>query len=182
MQTLQRVAFDIEGRQGSAEVIPKLAVQDMRVQVGFIPKDKVNAPEACRPEHLYSMLDKMDSGEVAGEKAHRWLGWIQGVVCMYGVSSLERMKEINKGANWDLPSALDSQEGGQHYKSLAIQPVQYMHANQLDYFRGAAVKYVTRDKTKGKAEDIKKVIHFCRIILEMDYGVRSSNVAYEGPL
>ena len=52
--------------------------------------------DATSIEHLYDMIIAIESGEVAGEKAHRWLGWIQGVVCCRGGATLEEMKEINK--------------------------------------------------------------------------------------
>ena len=66
-------------------------------------------------------------------------------------------------------SALDTQAGGDHYKSLAIQPVEYIQANGLDYLQGNVVKYITRHKTKNGAEDIKKAIHYCQLILELEY-------------
>lgn len=66
-------------------------------------------------------------------------------------------------------SALDTQAGGSHYKNLAIQPVEYIQANGLDYFQGNIVKYITRHKDKNGAEDIKKAIHYCQLILELEY-------------
>ena len=47
-------------------------------------------------EHLKLMILKIVSGEITGEKAHRWLGWIQGCVCVGGGATLEEMKKINK--------------------------------------------------------------------------------------
>lgn len=67
-------------------------------------------------------------------------------------------------------SALDTQEGGNHYKDLKIQPVEFIDANGLDYFQGNVVKYVTRHKLKNGAEDVKKAIHYCQLILQMQYG------------
>lgn len=64
-------------------------------------------------------------------------------------------------------SALNKQEGGDHYK-LAIQPIEYITANNLDFIRGNIVKYATRDK--NGAEDIKKIIHYCELLLELEYG------------
>ena len=29
--------------------------------------------------------------------------------------------------------ALDKQEGGRHYKDLKIQPIEYIHANNMGY-------------------------------------------------
>lgn len=65
----------------------------------------------------------------------------------------------------------NNQVGGTHYKKCGIEPVEYIHANGLDFFRGNIVKYVTRDKDKNGAEDIRKVIDYANMILEFDYGV-----------
>lgn len=70
-------------------------------------------------------------------------------------------------------TALDVQEGGSHYKKLGIQPVEYIHANDLDYFQGNVVKYITRYKDKNGIEDVKKAIHYCQLILELQYGVKA---------
>lgn len=67
-------------------------------------------------------------------------------------------------------SALNEQAGGNHYKDLAIQPVEYIYKNQLPYLEGNVVKYVTRHKSKNGAEDIRKAIHYCQLILELEYG------------
>lgn len=66
-------------------------------------------------------------------------------------------------------SALDVQEGGNHYKDLAIQPVEYIDANKLDYFQGNVVKYITRHKAKNGAQDVRKALHYCQLILELQY-------------
>lgn len=70
--------------------------------------------------------------------------------------------------------ALAIQEGGDHYKKLEIQPVEYIHANNLDFFQGNVVKYVTRHKDKKGAEDIRKAIHYLQMILELQYGEKPS--------
>lgn len=69
-------------------------------------------------------------------------------------------------------SALASQEGGDHYKALKIQPIQYINENGLDYFQGNVVKYVTRHKNKNGVEDIRKAIHYLQLILELQYGIK----------
>lgn len=66
--------------------------------------------------------------------------------------------------------ALKTQEGGTHYKDMVIQPVEYIHSNSIDYLAGNVIKYVSRHKSKNGAEDIKKAIHYCRLILELEYG------------
>lgn len=64
--------------------------------------------------------------------------------------------------------ALDRQVGGKHYKDLAIQPVEYNHANNLPYIEGAIVKYATRWRQKGGLQDIRKIIHFCELLIELE--------------
>lgn len=71
--------------------------------------------------------------------------------------------------NWSPKNALTKQEGGDHYKGKAIQPIVYIHANQLGFCEGNVVKYITRHREKNGAEDIKKVIHYCELLLELEY-------------
>ena len=66
--------------------------------------------------------------------------------------------------------ATSGQVGGDHYKSLAIQPIEYITKNKLPYMEGNVIKYVTRHRYKNGAEDIRKAIHFLQMILEVDYG------------
>jgi len=65
------------------------------------------------------------------------------------------------------------QVGGDHYKKLKIQPTEYCIANDVPFPEGCVIKYVTRHRTKGGAEDIKKAIHFCRLILKHQYNEQS---------
>ena len=64
---------------------------------------------------------------------------------------------------------LERQEGGDHY-DLPIQPLEYIHANQLGYIEGNIIKYATRHKKKNGVEDIKKIIRYCELLLELEYG------------
>jgi hypothetical protein len=66
-------------------------------------------------------------------------------------------------------SAFDKQESGNHYKDKGIQPIVYIHANNLGFCAGNVVKYVTRYKTKGGAADIRKAIHYLELLLELEY-------------
>ena len=67
-------------------------------------------------------------------------------------------------------SALDRQEGGYHYKDMPIQPVQFIDANNIPFLEGNIIKYICRHANKNGAQDIKKVIHYCELILELRYG------------
>ncbi len=63
----------------------------------------------------------------------------------------------------------DKQIGGQHYKNLSIQPSEYIVRNNLDWFSGNAIKYITRWKSKHDSldkqlEDIDKAIHYLELL------------------
>lgn len=63
-------------------------------------------------------------------------------------------------------SSLDEQVGGNHYKGMKIQPIEYIMANELGWCEANAVKYITRHKQKGERKDIEKAIHYLQILLE----------------
>lgn len=65
-------------------------------------------------------------------------------------------------------SAFDHQEGGAHYKALAIQPAQYCIANNMPWAEGSVVKYVTRWRTKGGVEDLRKARHIIDMLIESE--------------
>ena len=69
-------------------------------------------------------------------------------------------------------SALEAQEGGSHYKSMAIQPVEFISKNKIPYLEGNVIKYVSRHQSKNGIEDIKKAIHYLQLIAELQYGVK----------
>jgi hypothetical protein len=65
-------------------------------------------------------------------------------------------------------SALDVQEGGGHYKSKAIQPIQYIHANKLGFLEGCIVKRITRWKDKDGIKDLLKIKHEIDLLIELE--------------
>jgi hypothetical protein len=67
-----------------------------------------------------------------------------------------------------LTSALDTQIGGGHYKGLAIQPVEYIHANNIPFMEGSVIKYVTRWRAKGGLADLEKARHFLDLLIELE--------------
>lgn len=86
----------------------------------------------------------------------------------------EAMREMKEGWHDHAPpmaakkSALTSQEGGEHYKDLAIQPIQYIHANGIGFAEGSVIKYVTRWRSKGGVSDLKKARHFLDMLIELE--------------
>jgi hypothetical protein len=66
-------------------------------------------------------------------------------------------------------NAFNKQIAGNHYSSLAIQPMQYSLANNLNYGQANAIKYVTRYKAKNGLEDLKKAIHCLELLIAFEY-------------
>lgn len=67
-------------------------------------------------------------------------------------------------------SALERQEGGKHYKEMVIQPIEFTHKNKLNFCQGNIIKYTCRYKNKNGIEDLKKVIHYAELLIELEYG------------
>jgi hypothetical protein len=61
------------------------------------------------------------------------------------------------------------QVGGAHYATKAIQPWDFIIANNLGYLEGNIVKYVSRWKDKGGVEDLKKAQHYLQKLIEVSH-------------
>ena len=64
----------------------------------------------------------------------------------------------------------NKQVGGEHYKNMAIQPVDFIVKNNLSFLQGNAIKYICRYKNKNGVEDINKAIHYLEMIKEWEFG------------
>lgn len=64
-------------------------------------------------------------------------------------------------------TANNKQVGGNHY-ATAIQPWDYVIANNLGYLEGTAIKYLSRFRQKGGIQDLKKAIHFIEKLIEVE--------------
>ena len=67
-------------------------------------------------------------------------------------------------------SALKEQVGGTHYKDMAIQPVEFILANNVGYMEGHVIKYVCRWRQKGGVQDLEKARHFLAMLIELEKG------------
>jgi hypothetical protein len=72
-----------------------------------------------------------------------------------------------------IKSALDVQVGGAHYKKRKIQPVEYIHANDLGFLEGCVVKRITRWRDKGAQlenpfEDLEKIKHEVDLLIDLE--------------
>lgn len=90
--------------------------------------------------------------------------------------------QLDAGVDLDLPALtteygddvevnpLEVQEGGSHYKTLAIQPMEYSMANKLDACQHTIIKYVTRFRDKGGVEDLRKARHTIDMLIHFEEG------------
>ena len=67
-------------------------------------------------------------------------------------------------------SAIHEQVGGDHYKDMPIQPMEYSMKNNLNACQHTAIKYITRYRVKGGKQDLLKAIHCIEMLIEMEYG------------
>ena len=61
------------------------------------------------------------------------------------------------------------QVGGTHYKSMVIQPSEFINKNNIPFAEGNAIKYLCRHKQKGQKKDLEKAIHYCQMAIDRDY-------------
>lgn len=64
-------------------------------------------------------------------------------------------------------SALLRQEGGGHYKDMKIQPVEFIHANNIPFLDGCVIKRICRWRRKDGVQDLKKAIHEIQLMIEL---------------
>ena len=70
----------------------------------------------------------------------------------------------NPASQWDL------QVGGDHYKSMKIQPAKFALENKLDYCQANAIKYICRHESKNGKQDLEKAKHYIDLLIEHYYG------------
>lgn len=91
-------------------------------------------------------------------------------VLNYPYGLVEPLKGIDSA--WDeehvQDSALSKQVGGSHYKTFKIQPIEFIEGNNLGFSVGNIIKYACRYKNKGGVEDLKKVIHYAELLMEIE--------------
>lgn len=62
----------------------------------------------------------------------------------------------------------DEQIGGDHYKKMKIQPIDFILANEIPFCEANAIKYLCRYKSKNGLEDLKKARHYIDMLIERE--------------
>ena len=85
---------------------------------------------------------------------------------------LDLVELISPAPAKELPvqSANATQVGGDHYKTQAIQPWDFIASNGIGFLAGNVVKYVARYKAKNGMEDLKKARHYLDKLIETEGG------------
>ena len=63
-------------------------------------------------------------------------------------------------------AAIDEQIAGDHYKNMAIQPIEFITANNIPYCEANAIKYLCRWRAKGGVSDLLKAKHYIDLLIE----------------
>jgi hypothetical protein len=64
-------------------------------------------------------------------------------------------------------NALDIQVGGNHYKEVKIQPVQFAEHNDLSFCEGNIIKYIVRSRKKNGLQDMQKAGHYLQLLAQL---------------
>lgn len=70
-----------------------------------------------------------------------------------------------------MADAMLEQIGGDHYRRMKIQPLEYSMANNLNACEHSVIKYVSRHKSKGGKQDLLKAIDMINKLIEFEYPI-----------
>jgi hypothetical protein len=65
--------------------------------------------------------------------------------------------------------ASEVQIGGNHYKQMKIQPIEFIYENQIPYIESNVIKYICRHKYKNGLQDLEKAKHYIDLLIEKEY-------------
>lgn len=75
----------------------------------------------------------------------------------------QRGKEVMAEAK-----AYEKQVGGNHYKDMSIQPMEYSMKNKFNPLQHTIIKYVSRYPFKNGLEDLHKAKHTLELLIEWE--------------
>jgi hypothetical protein len=99
-------------------------------------------------------------------------GWGHTILPNHYTEGNKRMRAAVDAVHMGTPpnpaNPLSKQVDGEHYKDLKIQPIEYIHANNIPFAEGCAIKYLTRWRAKGGIKDLEKAKHFIELLIELE--------------
>lgn len=134
-----------------------LGIDRSRAQLDNINKLQKRYPEKFTEKDAVERKDKIKESPEEYQKAEE--------------TPTESQESRNSEKTW---------VGSDHYKSLKIEPDTYIHANNLGFRVGSAIKYLSRYRfSKTSVTDLKKVIDYAKRLLKDDFGVEAT-ITYSG--
>jgi hypothetical protein len=70
------------------------------------------------------------------------------------------------------------QVGGKHYKNYKIQPIKFIHDNNIPFIEGNIIKYICRWRTKNGIEDLNKIKHYVDLLIELENVTEKDEVGF----
>ena len=64
---------------------------------------------------------------------------------------------------------LKFQQSGNHYKNMAIQPIEFCQVNKIPWCEANVIKYVCRHAAKNGKEDLLKAKHYIDVLISLEY-------------
>ena len=64
--------------------------------------------------------------------------------------------------------SLQVQIKGNHYKQFKIQPIEFIHRNNIPFIEGNIIKYICRWRDKGGKDDLLKVKHYVDLLIDLE--------------
>ena len=86
------------------------------------------------------------------------------------MSAIERLKNTRQSEQEKTTmNELKIQIGGNHYKSMNIQPIEFIYQNSIPYHEANVIKYVCRHKSKNGKQDLLKARHYIDLLIAAEY-------------
>lgn len=70
--------------------------------------------------------------------------------------------------------AREHQIGGDHYKTMSMQPIEFIQSNRMGFCEGSVIKYLCRRKG-SRMEDLQKARHYIELMQEDRDYIKASN-------
>jgi hypothetical protein len=152
--------------QSKADKIKQILMNDSITPVGKIAKRFKVAPS-----YVYNIRKKL-RGEFVNELANE----------PFTPEEEEALDRLLTNEGWTVTTssddgqmiamqtsnALNVQVGGDHYKKLKIQPIEFIHANNIPFIEGNIIKYIVRWRDKNGIKDLEKVKHYVDLLISLE--------------
>lgn len=135
----------------------------------FEHKDKKVGESGYSHDGKYRVIH---NARMKNPETRKWLDCvIYSDIANGDVYARERIDFIDKFKEVDeiqLNNPLETQVGGNHYKDLKIQPIEFIHANNIPFCEANAIKYLCRWRNKNGVQDLLKAKHYIDLLISLE--------------